>query len=66
MPFAVGNDGVAKVPSVPEKAAIVPPGTVPPGDVSTFEELKVKSAVIVDIPCGRTADGETLPFNTRY
>ena len=46
-PLVVIAVGVANVPSVPENAATIPLGTVPPPDVSVFDELNVRFAVAV-------------------
>ena len=44
------------------KAALVPLGIVPPDDVSAFDELKVRSAVMVDDTSGGIVAGEALAF----
>jgi hypothetical protein len=60
LPLTVVAVGVAKVPSVPENAALVPSGIVPPDDVSAFDESNVKSAVTLEDVSGGIVAGDAL------
>ena len=66
LPLDVGAIGAANVPSVPENAAIVPSGIVPPDDVSALEELNVRSAVTADEENAAIVVGVALTPSTRY
>ena len=65
-PLVVVAVGVANVPSVPENAATMPLGTVPPPDVFVPSELIVRSAVAVDEPPGPIAAGDAAALKARY